>query len=189
MKLQPQITFRDFAPSDAIRAAVSARVAELERFCADIAHCRVVIESPHRRHHKGQRFRVRVDLTVPDQQIVAGRNLPAHGAHEDVYVAIRDAFDAAQRQVQDYVRRRRGQVKARVGPAHAVVLRKGADYGFLRDQDGREIYFHRNSVVGDFDALVGGDEVRFAEEMGDHGPQATSVVAVGKSGHRAAPIL
>jgi ribosomal subunit interface protein len=188
MKIQPQVSFHDIAPSDAMRAAVAARVAELEQFCADITHCRVAIESPHRHHRKGRHFRVRIDLTVPDEQIVVGRNPSEHGAHEDVYVAIRDAFDAARRQLQDFVRRRRGQVKERVGPAHAVVLRKGPDFGFLVDGDGREIYFHRNSVVGDFDDLVGGDEVRFAEEMGDQGPQATSVVPVGKSGHAAAPI-
>jgi len=120
--------------------------------------------------------------------VVVGRHPAEHAAHHDIYVAIRDAFDAARRQLADHVRRRRGQVKERVGPPHGVVLRKGDDYGFLADDDGREIYFHRNSVVGGFDDVIAGDEVRFTEEMGDEGPQATSVVPVGKSGHAAAPV-
>ncbi len=188
MNIPPQITFRDIEPTDAIRNAVEAKTAELEQFCDDIMHCRVVIEAPHRRHRKGKLYRVRIDLTVPGEQLIIGRNPAEHAAHHDLYVAIRDAFDAARRQLEDFMRRRRGQVKERVGPPHGVVLRKGAEYGFLVDDDGREIYFHRNSVVGGFERLIPGDEVRFTETTGDKGPQASSVVPVGKSGHAAAPV-
>jgi ribosomal subunit interface protein len=188
MQVPVQITFRHLEPTPAIRAAVEARVEELEHFFDRIIGCRVIVETPHRRHRTGRIHHVRIDLTVPGEELVVGRDPADDGAHEDVYVAIRDAFDAADRQLEDYVRRLRGQVKERVGPPHGIVARVGADYGFLTDDDGRQIYFHRNSVLGDFDRLVPGDEVRFAEEAGDRGPQASTVTPVGKSGHASAPV-
>ena len=101
-----------------------------------------------------------------------------HAAHEDVYVALRDAFSAAGRKLQDYVRRRRGKVKAHEAAPRAYVSRlfPEEDYGFLKTPDGREIYFHKNAVLSPrFDRLEVGIEVLFAEEMGEKGPQATSV--------------
>jgi ribosome-associated translation inhibitor RaiA len=74
--------------------------------------CRVVIELHHRHHHQGNLYHVRVDLKVPDAEIVASREPAEHHAHEDVYVAIRDAFNAVRRRLEDYIRRRRGVVKA-----------------------------------------------------------------------------
>jgi len=190
MRIPLQLTFREIEPSDAIRDAVRGRADTLARYYDGITSCRVVVEAPHRRHRQGSHYRVRVGLTVPGEELVVGRAPGEHGAHEDVYVAIRDAFNAAVRQLQDYIRRRRGAVKERHGPAHGRVVRvfRRDGFGFLVDRDGREIYFHRNSVVGDFDALTEGTEVRFAEEMGDRGPQASSLVPVGKSGHAAAPL-
>ncbi|MDX1488117.1 MAG: cold shock domain-containing protein, partial [Acidiferrobacterales bacterium] len=99
-------------------------------------------------------------------------------AHEDVYVALRDAFAAARRQLGDYARRRRGDTKVHPVATAARVLQifPAQDYGFLRTDDGRDIYFHRNSLVGaDFDHLDPGMEVRYVEEQGQEGPQAISV--------------
>jgi cold shock CspA family protein len=95
--------------------------------------------------------------------------------------ALQDAFDVAKRQVQDYVRRRRGFVKTYLPVNHARVrtLFQWEGYGFLEDHQGREIYFHRNSVLnGAFDRLTEGAEVRFVEEEGDEGPQASTVTLV-----------
>lgn len=187
MNQRLQITFRDMDASDALRSAISDRAAELERFCGDIMSCRVMVESPHRHHQKGQLYHVRIELTVPGEEIMVNRNPGDDHAHEDVHVALRDAFHAARRELQDHVRRRRSQVKAHEGPPHAIVSRlfPYEGYGFLTTADGREIYFHRNSVLGAFDELELGTEVRFAEEMGAEGPQASSVTPVGKSGHLA----
>lgn len=109
--MEVHLSFRDMEPSPAVEARVRERAARLERYFDRIIACRVVIESPHHHHHKGQLFRVRVDLTVPDGTIIADGGRSADGAHGDVYVAIRDAFDTARRELEDWVRRRRGEVK------------------------------------------------------------------------------
>jgi cold shock CspA family protein len=98
-------------------------------------------------------------------------------------VAVRDAFDVARRQLEDFVRHQRGDVKSHETPPHARVskLFPEGGYGFLETPDGREIYFHRNSVLHEgFNRLKINSEVRFSEEMGEKGPQASSVTLIGK---------
>lgn len=178
MKLPLQITFHGLDPSDALEAAIRDHASRLDRFHDRIMGCRVLIEARHKHHHQGNLFRVRVDLTVPGRELVVTRDPAEHRAHEDPYVAIRDAFDAARRQLEDDARVRRAAVKTHAEPAHGRVARLFADagYGFLETAEGREVYFHRNSVIGGgFDRLEVGSEVRFAEETGEQGPQASSV--------------
>jgi len=179
MQLPPQITFRNMEPSEAIEKAVERRLVRLEKFFPRIMGCRVLVEVPHRHHRKGKLYHVRVDLTVPGEELVVGREPAEHEAHLDVYVAIRDAFDAARRELEDYARRWDGRVKRREVPERARVksLFPHEGYGFLETEEGREIYFHRNAVLGDFDRLEPGSKVRFAEEAGEKGPQATTVAA------------
>jgi ribosomal subunit interface protein len=184
MQVPLQITFRHMDSSDALAALIRERVEELERFCDRIISCHVVVERQHPRR-EGNLFRVRVDLGVPGREIVVGRDPAAHHAHEDPYVAVRDAFDAVRRLVEDYVRERRGEVKLHGVPDHGRVARliAGQDYGFIATPDGGEIYFHRNSVVnGGFEKLEVGDEVRFVvqERESPKGPQASTVVPLGK---------
>ena len=112
MELPIQITFRGMGPSDAVEARIRERAAGLERFYDRITGCRVVVEAGHRRHHKGRIYHLRVDLTVPGGEIVVKRDPPEHHAHEDVHVAVRDAFDAARRQIEDHVRRLRDAGRA-----------------------------------------------------------------------------
>ncbi len=145
--------------------------------------CRVVVEQLHRHKHRGNLFNVRVDVTVPGTELVVDHEHRKDHAHEDAFVAARDAFDAVRRQLQDFVRRERGNVKTHDVPPHGrvVELYPHMDYGKLDTPDGRLIYFHRNSIVnGDFDKLEIGTEVRFVEEMGDEGPQASTLTIVGK---------
>jgi len=178
MQIPLQLSFRGMEPSAAVELKVRERVAKLERFSDRITGCRVVVESPHRRHHQGKLFHVRVDLTVPGNELAVSREPAQHHEHEDVYVAIRDAFDAAQRQLEEHTWRHRGAVKAHEESPHARVSKLFPDdgYGFLETPDGREIYFHRNSLVDvDFEAVVVGTEVRFVEAVGEHGPQASTV--------------
>lgn len=173
-----QITFRHMEPSPAIEAAVREKAAKLDAFFDRITGCRVVIEAPHRRHHQGKLYHVRIDLTVPGEELVVRRDPPEHREHEDPYVAVRDAFDAMKRQLQDYVRRVRGSVKVHEPQPEGRVVRLFPDegYGFLESRDGREIYFHANSVIGrGFEALSVGDRVRFVETRGVEGPQASTV--------------
>lgn len=142
----------------------------------------MTVRRPHR-HQQGNLYGAIVDLRFWGGEVVASREPSAHHAHEDVYVALRDAFKAVRRQLQDRVRERRGSVKARVTPPHGEILslRPDKDCGRILTADGREIYFHRNSVIATtFDRLEPGMQVRFSEEQGDQGPQASSVHVIGK---------
>ncbi len=183
MQLPLEVTFRNMDRSEAVESAVRERAAKLDHFADHIMSCRVVVEAPHKHHHQGGLFHVRIDIKVPGRELVVSREPAGHHAHEDVYVAVRDAFDAARRQLEDYVRHVRGDEKTHETPAHGRVLTlvPPEDYGIIRASDGREVYFHRHSVLGaGFDRLQEGDEVRFAEEQGDKGPQASTVHPVGK---------
>jgi ribosomal subunit interface protein len=182
MRLPLEVTFRDMSPSEAVEARIREKAAKLERFSDHIMSCRVVVEIPHKHHHKGNLYRVRVLVTVPNGELVADRSKPEHHESEDVYVAARDAFKAIQRQLEDYTRVRRGAVKTHEEPPHGRILAlfPAENYGRITTPDGREIYFHRNSVLNqEFDRLQTGMPVRYVEEMGEDGPQASAVSVVG----------
>jgi len=183
MQLSLQLSFRDMEPSAAVESAIREKAAKLEEFCDRITSARIVVESPHRRHHQGKLYHVRIDLRVPGREIVVSREPSEHHAYEDVYVAIRDAFDGARRQLEDYAREMRGAIKTHDPPLRGRIARleREQGYGFIETPDGREVYFHRNSLVdADFDQLVAGDEVRFVDEPGEEGPQASTVHLVGE---------
>ena len=111
MNLPLQITWRDIEKSDAVETAIREHADKLSQFCDHIMSCRVMEEAPHGHKHKGNLYHVAIDITVPGKEIAVSRDPAKHAAHEDIYVAIRDAFDAARRQLQDYVRKQRGDVK------------------------------------------------------------------------------
>jgi cold shock CspA family protein len=178
-----QITFRNDLHSDALEADIREKAAKLDQFYEKVMACRVMVEAPHSHHHKGNLYHIRIDLTVPGGELVVKRGPKEHHAHEDPYVAVRDAFDAARRQLQDYARKQRGKVKSHEIPTHGKIseMTPRQDFGRILSSDGNDIYFHRNSVVdGDFDSLEIGDEVWFSEELGEEGSQASTVHIVGK---------
>jgi cold shock CspA family protein len=147
--------------------------------------CHVVVTAPQRRHRKGRLYNVRIDLTIPQHEIVVNREPPLDHAYEDIEVAIREAFGSAVRQLEEYARRMRGDVKAHPVPPHGHVktLFPEKGYGFIETTDGLEIYFHRNSVVNEaFPRLHVGDEVRYIaqEQESGSGPQASTVIPIGK---------
>ncbi len=111
MKVPVQITFRGVEPSAAVEAKIHEKVERLEACYAGITSCRVVIETPHRHQQRGKLYHVRIDLAVPDAELVVSRDPADQQSHRDVFIAIRDAFHAARRQLEDYARRRRGEVK------------------------------------------------------------------------------
>jgi cold shock CspA family protein len=185
MKLPLQITFKEMDPSPAIEARIRERAQKLDRFYDRIMSCRVVVEAPHRHHQKGNLYHVAVDLTVPRGEIVANRKDERNHAHEDVHVAIRDAFAAALRQLEDYGRKQRGEVKSHETPEQGRIARVYAyeGYGFIESADGLEVYFHQNALVdGKLDALEIGEPVRFvrSDAESEKGPQATTVQLLGK---------
>lgn len=183
LQLPLQLVFRNLDPSPAIEAKIRERVGKLDLYYDQIMSCRVAVEAPHKHHHKGKLYHVRINLTVPDKELVVSREPDQHHAHEDVYVAIRDAFDAMRRQLEDYARRRRGKVKHHEAPPHGRIAKLFPEegYGNIETLDGRLVYFHQNSVVDtDFSKLETGSEVRFVEEMGEKGPQASTVYVIGR---------
>jgi len=111
MRLPLQITFRHMDPSPALEARIRRKAAELDQFCDRITSCRVVVECRHRHHQQGNLFEIHIDLNLPGSQLVAGRNHPINHAHEDAHAAVRDAFDAARRQLEDHLRAVRDEAK------------------------------------------------------------------------------
>jgi len=183
MQVPLDVRFHNMSASPALEASVREHVAKLERLAPDMISCRVTIEAPHRHHAQGNLYAVHVDLRLPGSEAVANRDPSAHHSHEDAHVALRDAFDAARRQLQDRIRVRRGDVKPHAIPSHGKIAELNAErrFGRIATSDGRDIYFHGNSVLDTkFEQLEIGDEVRFSEEAGDQGPQASTVHVIGK---------
>jgi ribosomal subunit interface protein len=103
-----RIHLLDMPRSEAVEEKIQARADRLARFSDEIQKCEVWLESPHGHHRKGRLYGIRIRLTVPGEEIM----IELQPETDDVYVAIRDAFDAARRKLEDYERRRRGQLKA-----------------------------------------------------------------------------
>jgi cold shock CspA family protein/ribosome-associated translation inhibitor RaiA len=206
MILPLQITFRNMASSEVVKGWIQEEANKLDEFHGKITGCRVVVELPNRRRKAGNLYHVRVDLTVPGGEMVVKRQpnlrrlpgrieakptkcLEVKAPHKDLRQAINDAFGAVQRRLQDFSRRRRREVKTHQGPSRARVGRLFPEegYGFLETVDGREIYFHRNSVLNSgFDCLETGSVVAFTEEKGERGPQASTVKLLR---HKAVPAV
>ncbi|MGA8054493.1 MAG: HPF/RaiA family ribosome-associated protein [Burkholderiales bacterium] len=177
MQVPMQITIRGMPHSDALDARIREKVAKLEEFHPRITSCRVTVEELRKHHREGKHFRVSVDIRLPGKEIVANRE-----HDEDVYVALRDAFDHAVRQLEDAARELRGDVKTHAVPQHGTIARLFADegYGFIETPDGRELYFSRENVLHPaFEQLTSGTEVQFLEELAAEGPQAKRI-SVGK---------
>jgi len=175
-----QITARNFQLTPAIEGEVRRRAKALERFYDRMTGSHVVLEAAVGHHRKGGPFKVRIDMRVPGRELTVTRQ-----SDEDFPLATRDAFDAAVRLLEDYAREQRLAVKAHEPSSHARVSRllSKEGYGFLETADGREVYFHCNSVLNNgFKRLRVGTVVRFDEEMGEKGPQASTVAIVGKGG-------
>ncbi len=188
MQTSLKITFLHMAPSPALEEDVRRCVDELETCFERMISCRVVIEAPHHHQHHGGLYGVRLEIGVPGHRLMVTRSPDHHAVHEDGHVAVRDAFRAARRELEDHARRIRGEVKRHVGPPHGRVvhLEPSLAYGRISTADGREIYFHRNSVIGGIERLRLEGEVRYHEEPGDKGPQASTVEPIGEHGHHAA---
>jgi ribosomal subunit interface protein len=179
-----QLRWHHVQRSEVLAQHVRDRVARLERYYSRITGCAVTLEAPSQHHRQsGPQYRVRIELAVPGGKLVVGRDPPKTHLHADLYTAVDVAFREARRQLQDQARRLRLAVKTHAPQARAEVARIFPEdgYGFLRTPDGREVYFHQRSVLrGAFPRLHVGSLVRYAEELGDTGPQASTVAPVGR---------
>ena len=195
MILPVQVTFRNME-EDGLEDYIRQQATKLERYYDGITSCRVIIEM-RGRHEHGNLYHVRIDVGVPGGELLVKHEPNVHAslqdeeatkktkraelglAHKKPQRAILDAFADMRRRLQEYARKQRGDVKQRAEPlltANVASLFPEEDHGFLATADDRQVYFHRDSVLnGHFDQLRVGVPVRFAEEMGEKGPQASTV--------------
>lgn len=195
MLLPVQVTFRNIEDHAGLEEYVQKEAAKLERFYNRISSCRVVVERPQRAA-SSKFYHVRIDLGVPNEELVVKHVPTLHGTLQDLQTqksrreaksvlvhknpkqAIHEAFQEMARQVQDFARRQEGAVKTKQGIEEAIVkeILTEEGYGFLETADGREIYFNQASVLeSHFPELRIGSKVKFAEESGEKGPQASTV--------------
>jgi len=117
VRIPLQITWRGIDPSEAVEARIRKLAERLEKFSAHIISCQVIVEAPHKHGHQGRLYEVHIHVTTPGGSAVANREHRMEHSHEDVYVALRDAFRAVRRQLEDYERERRQDVKNHIsGP-------------------------------------------------------------------------
>jgi len=179
MQTSPRIDFHGMNASPEFRDRILKHIARLEDRYGRLTSCRIVVKAPSGRHRTGGQYEINIHLSLPDEREVAVERTPhLDERFQDFEFALNDAFNRANRQLQDQVRRMRGDVKHHEASPIGVVrkLLPEKDCGFLESADGREIYFHRHSVEAPgFDRLTVGLRVNFVEEEGDKGPQASRV--------------
>ncbi|MGC8550666.1 MAG: HPF/RaiA family ribosome-associated protein [Acidobacteriaceae bacterium] len=197
-----QITFHRSEVIADIEELIRAEAAKLERYYPRMMGCRVTVEEEGGRQI-GNLWNVRIDITVPGGEIVVKSELSLGGTarqtkqasirngkevrreRQILHRAVRDAFESARRQLQDYARKQRGDTKRTKGPQTAKITQVFGDkgYGFLVTPEGKEVYFHKESVLNySFDHLIPGTTVAFTEAKGEKGPQATSVKVLHREG-------
>jgi cold shock CspA family protein/ribosome-associated translation inhibitor RaiA len=202
MILSTQVTFRNMTAIADVRETIETRIQKLETFCRPILSCRVMIEAPANHHRKGDPFHVRIDATLTDGRIVVKHAESLYPVKREIegeqsrkgrettsernclMLTIRGAFNAARRQLQEHARLRRADVKTHEANPVATVTRifPEAGFGYLETSDGREVYFHANSVLGSsFKKLRTGSKAQIVEEPGLKGPQASTVRIIRKS--------
>lgn len=177
-----QITFLDFPESDSVWLAVQKRVEKLERFFERIIRCEVVVSCPHRHRHSDRLYHVQIYVFLPGDDIIINRNSQQNETHRDIYIAIRDAFNAAERVLKDKLKKVRHEIKTHDNPFERGKITKifhQEGFGFLMTNNGREYYFAENSLINEnFTHLEVGQKVKFLGESGEKGPQATSMTVL-----------
>jgi cold shock CspA family protein/ribosome-associated translation inhibitor RaiA len=187
MQVPLNVTFRNVLKNAATADLIRKQAAKLDRVCDHIVSCRIAVEKPQEHQRSGNPFRVRIDVTVPpEHEIIVTREAGEGDLHEQLPTVIRDAFAAMRRQLRKLVEKQHRNVKTHPEQELAgVVIRlfREQGYGFIKRLNGDEIYFHKNSLLGDdFDHLAIGTGVQWVEEQGDKGPQASTVRIVDKPG-------
>lgn len=171
--LPVQVTIRDIPSSVALEVLIRKRAEKLKQFHHNIINCRAVLEVPQKHKHQGKLFNVRIDVTVPGKKIVS-----TYKYNQDVYVAIRDSFEAIERQLEEHVRKRKGNVKTHQEMLRGRItrLKPQEGFGFIEDIDGNEYYFSITNVAHPkFNQLVVGDTVEYVGITENDGHQAHHV--------------
>ena len=179
MQTPIKIDFQGMDAKPEIQAAIAKHIAQLEDRFGRVTAGRVVLKAPGGHRRTGGLYDINIRLALPEgREVNIGRTPQNDERYSDLNFALNDAFKRARRQLQDQARKLQGQVKQHEGPPIGTVMELDplGEFGFIETSDGREIYFHRNSVLnGGYADLTVGARVTFAEEMGDKGPQASTV--------------
>lgn len=181
MQKDPIITWRNTPHSPAVDAIINKRIAALNRFHSGIIGCRVVINAPHKRRVSGRGFDVRVTLEVPGPDIAVAHSVRQGEAADDVTRAVNAVFSAVENRLKEQ-KRQLGALEVKHHPpvlhGEIVEIEPALNYGFARADDGREVYFQKEGLQGDWDGLSVGDHLRFREMEGEKGPFAVDVAVV-----------
>jgi cold shock CspA family protein len=193
MQVPLEISYRNVNKTEALEALIREKVSKLEDVCDHISSCRIAVEQAHENPTSGSPYRVRIDLRVPpSHELAVDKNPGAGNQYTPLEAVIRNAFEAARRQLVELNERQHREVKRHDEQSMGAIVTKlfpEEGYGFLKTLDEREVYFHRNSVLhDDFDRLDIGTGVRLLIEQGDKGLQATTVQIVNKPGSRASKV-
>ena len=172
--LPVQITIRDMPISPALEKKIRTRAEKLNRFYDRIMSCRIVVELPQKHKRQGKLYNIRIILSIPKKDFVVTRK-----SDQDIYVALRDAFKAIERQLEEYARKRNGRIKTHHDVMHGQVERifYDAGYGFIQGADGNEYYFSMTNVHHPhFEQLLIGDAVEYFVEQENDGLKANHVI-------------
>jgi ribosome-associated translation inhibitor RaiA/cold shock CspA family protein len=180
MQTPLEIAFHNLTSSDHLETDIRERAGKLERLYDRLTACRVTVEADHRQHRTGKVYEVHIVMAVPGHELVVTRESKTgqRFAGRDVHTSIRAAFRAAERQLKEYKRRLRGDVKPHDALFQGQVsqLYPSDDHGFILTSTGTQLYFHRNALMaGVFDTLTRGTPVHYVEIDGDTGPLASKV--------------
>jgi ribosome-associated translation inhibitor RaiA/cold shock CspA family protein len=179
MQIEPILSYHNIESSPAIDELVHRRIAMLESREARITGCDVTMEAPQKRKRHGRVFRVRLNLHMPGPDLSISREVAQGSAQDDLMLAVNRAFSAAEKALKKRKKVMAGiEVKHHPPILHGVIeeLEPELGHGWLRADDGRSVYFQRDSLTSDiWDRLAKGTRLRFRETEGDKGPFAVSV--------------
>ena len=177
------IAFHNMMPSASLEALIRERAEKLEKHYGRLVGCRVSVGALHRQHRTGNTYECHIVLSMPGRGDLAVSHRPRRArqnyAHPDIRVSIREAFNAAERQLEDHKDQLRTDTTPPSSSALAgevMLIEPGADHGFILTSTGSQLYFHRDSVTNArFEDLRPGQPVHYVEEPGDAGPVATKI--------------
>ncbi|MBR0958993.1 HPF/RaiA family ribosome-associated protein [Bradyrhizobium japonicum] len=187
MQTPAQIEFEDLTPSSDLQAAIDQHISELEKRFGRATAGRIIVRGPGERHKTGGQYQVSIRLALPEgREVNVGRTPTKDERYADLTFAVDDAFKRARRQLQDQVGVMHGQTKLHEAEPVGTVLRidPSGEFGFLEAADGHEVYFNCNSVLEGRAGIAAGTRVSYVEELGEKGPQASTVKLLGKHGMR-----
>lgn len=189
MQIPLELQFKNLPKTPELEDYIHTRADKLDHYCDHISSCRIIVDKPQNHLESGSPYRVRIDVTVPPGHELVSRREPGDGEmHEELKTVIADTFNGMERQLKKLNQRQRGEVKDHPQQQVSGIVQKifpEEGYGIIESVEGRDVYFHRNSVLNDdFDRIEIGTGVNFMQEVGDEGLQASTVRVVAKPGVR-----